>query len=209
MTATAKHITLPNPIEFEALLDTVDLLTRAKILQQLNELVYPSLIGCQRHYFCMDGKRSPLYIAAERIRKAEVLPYRLLCEFFRKDILTLSTYPLFLQLLETPVGFINEGHMLSYDKTPTKQLDQATSAHQVCAFILLNEHAAVTFDLGAKTAYQGTNGEVRLTRKNKTVVVNNNVNGLHSSETVISLHRMRDYRQLFTAVMMAFSEATY
>jgi len=55
MNATVRKLAIPDTTEFSSLLNTVDLVTRAKLMHQLQVVVFPSGIGAKRYYFCMDG----------------------------------------------------------------------------------------------------------------------------------------------------------
>lgn len=97
--------------------------------------------------------------------------------------------------------------MLSYSKPPVAQTEQAKCAHQVCAYLLLNNDAAVEFDLGSATVYNGANGRVGLVRK-KDGILFEYANGLHERKSVVGMSDMSDYRRLFNIVVMALFETT-
>lgn len=94
MAFAARILTLPDQAHFKQLLNGVGLVPRARVMQQLQDVVFLSAAGFSRQYFCMDGGQSPLHIASELFRCSKVVPRGAIYDFFQRELAEIILNPL-------------------------------------------------------------------------------------------------------------------
>lgn len=205
MSSTA-NLSLVYEIEkFKLSLDTLELVSRARKMQGLHDLLVGHLVGEDNDYFSMDGVNSPINKVLNLYGSVSVAAQSLIWDFLSKCVPNEIVPPSITSRMNAPKLFVENMGVLKHTKIPFEQKNQAQCAHQVCAYLLLNDNAKVVFDLGAYASYGGVKGRVEFVRGGDYVSVLR-ANVFHNGGSIIKLVDMNGYRALFNAVIMAMFE---
>lgn len=199
---TLSKLNYPDMDDFTIALDALDLVSRCRVMQQLQSVVSPFKEGYRLSYACMDSVSSPLNVIAGQINRCEIMPYNLACNLLGKPVSKLASYPVNLHYFDLPLGFTLKSDVVRYTDDLKTKVEHTQCAHELAAYILLNEMSYIEI------------GEERKSCVNKTVfkrhlngvIVITDAGGSHERLTSINLKTMSDYIALFNAIMMALSE---
>lgn len=191
----------PDVDGFRVALDSLDLVSRCRVMQHLQSVVYPFKEGYRLNYACMDGVLSPLVVIAGKIRRRDVAPYSLACNLLSRTVGELAAYPFSTDAFDLPVGFSKEGNVVRHAGDLRSHSDLTRSAHEVSAYILLNKNSHVEIGEESRSCINKTVFKRHLTG----VSINTDAGGLHDNVTSITLSGMADYIKLFNGIRMALN----
>tara|TARA_R110001583_G_scaffold52147_1_gene162159 strand:+ start:581 stop:1192 length:612 start_codon:yes stop_codon:yes gene_type:complete len=203
MNTASKLGVYPDVDRFSISLGELDLISRCRAMQQLQSAAFPFKKGYRLSYACMDGVLSPLTVIAGQIKRGDVTPYSLACGMLSDTASKLSSYPVDLSYFDLPLGFISTEVGVRYAGGLRTKGDNAQSAHELAAYIILNEKSYVEIGLGIKSCVNVT----VVKRDVGGVVVTTGFGGTHEKTSSLKLSVMLDYMMLFNVIVMALNEA--